>query len=201
MRRIAILLLSAALAACTTQPATAPAPQPASQAPPSPASARDFKTATPASMPVSASVATAATASSSPYVRCKIVFYDEPPKVPAREIVPLCERKGNQVFFASGYSEKDQRSIWSAYRLTARMVQRIDDSDLDRAGYGFKKNETLNSQGLSQPSDSDYANSESFMKGKKYQRGHYAPAETMSWAEPALDSSFLLTNVGPNSAR
>ena len=109
----------------------------------------------------------------------------------------MCERKGNQVFFASGYSEKDQRSIWSAYRLTARMVQRIDDSDLDRTGYSFKTNEKLDPQGISQPSDRDYANSESFMRGKKYQRGHYAPAETMSWAEPALDASFLLTNVGP----
>ena len=77
------------------------------------------------------------------------------------------------------------------------MVQQIDDSDLDRTGYSFKTNEKLDPQGISQPSDRDYANSKSFMRGKKYQRGHYAPAETMSWAEPALDASFLLTNVGP----
>lgn len=85
------------------------------------------------------SVATLAAATSSrldAYTACKSAFYDEAPKVRDRVIVLLCEREGRQVFFASGYSEKDRRSIWSAYRITAQMVERIDASPLSRDGYG-----------------------------------------------------------------
>ena len=191
MRLVAILLSAVALAACSSDLK----PAQTVQAPDAPI--RGIKTANASALPSITLAAAASSARSNAYAACKLAFYDEPPKVPDREITPLCERKGDQVFFASGYSEKDQRSIWSAYRLTARMVKRIDDSTLDRNDFGFKKNEKLDALGVSQPADSDYSNSETFMRGKKYQRGHYAPAETMSWAEAALEASFLLTNVAP----
>jgi DNA/RNA endonuclease G (NUC1) len=195
MRTVFALALSTLLIACSSEPQQPIATAAKSSLP----STRGEKMANISG----ASVATLAAATSSrvdAYAACQSAFYDEPPKVRDRVIVLLCEREGRQIFFASGYSEKDQRSIWSAYRITARMVQRIDDSPLSRDGYTFKANKQLVALGVSQPRDADYANSESFMKGKKYQRGHYAPAETMTWTEPALAASFLLTNVAPQFA-
>lgn len=177
MQRIVILLLWASLAACaadTTSPSTLGATSPS-------APQRALKMGNPASILASAFVNAAALAGSNAYAACKAVFYDDPPKVPDRDIVPLCERKGNQVFFASGYSEKDQRSIWSAYRLTAAMVQRIDDSDLDRSGYGFKKNVTLDTLQVRQPGD--YAHRDEGITLEIYPAGE---------AHSASESSVLL---------
>jgi endonuclease G len=123
---------------------------------------------------------------------CAAVATGQPPQVAGKRIVPLCEADGRKVFFASGYSVRDMRSIWSAYRLTRAKVKAIEESDLDRSGLAFRQNQQLKDERVPQPTTDDYKNS-------GYQRGHYVPAEASKWDEDALRASFQVTNIAPQN--
>lgn len=123
---------------------------------------------------------------------CASVASGQPPQVAGKRIVPLCEADGQKVFFASGYSVRDMRSIWSAYRLTRQKVKAIEESDLDRSGLTFRQNTQLREAHVPQPTTDDYKNS-------GFQRGHYVPAEASKWDEDALRASFQVTNIAPQN--
>jgi endonuclease G, mitochondrial len=123
---------------------------------------------------------------------CGDLFPSGVPTVEGLELVVLCHSDGSNPLFASAYSTFDKRSIWSAYSLDTDKIAAIAASTLDRDDYGFVRDPELVAQGIEQPTTSDYTNS-------GYQRGHYAPAQSMEWAEPALRASFYMTNIAPQN--
>lgn len=122
---------------------------------------------------------------------CADAITGNPPQVPTRRIVPLCESDDDTPFFASGFSVSDMRSIWSAYQLTKPMIAKIEASDLERPGH-FNQNAQLRALKIPQPSHEDYTNNPD-----AYQRGHYTPSEASKWDEAALRASFQVTNIAP----
>ncbi len=176
LRRLVPLALVVALAACESAPAGAPPPA---------------ATSGPGPTLVAAAAAGLQKVTRADLEACAVTVPAEPPQVPARRIVPICESDDERPFFASGYSVNDMRSIWSAYRLTRVMVTAIEKSELERFST-FIQNPQLKALKIPQPSHSDYTNNPD-----RYQRGHYTPSETTKWDEGALRASFQVTNIAP----
>ena len=133
----------------------------------------------------------ATTAATKAYGVCADLFVKNAPVVSGKQITPLCESDGDDVvYFASGYSKADNRSIWSAYTLDKDKVQAINDNIDSHRSSRFRQNPALRSSSYRQPSHDDYTNT-------GYNRGHYAPSKALSWDLDAQKATFMVSNIAP----
>lgn len=131
------------------------------------------------------------TAATKAYGVCADLFVENAPVVSGKQITPLCESDGDDVvFYASGYSIADNRSIWSAYVLDKELLHAILDNADDHRSSTFRQNPTLKKAKITQPSHNDYTNS-------GYNRGHYAPSKALAWDSEAQRATFMVTNIAP----
>lgn len=130
-------------------------------------------------------------ATTTAYGVCADLFVANAPAVSGKQIPPLCESDGEDVvYYASGYSIADNRSIWSAYVLDKELVQAILNNADDHRSSTFRQNPTLKKAKITQPSHNDYTNS-------GYNRGHYAPSKALAWDSEAQRATFMVTNIAP----
>ena len=87
-------------------------------------------------------------------------------------------------YYTVSYSTKHKNPEWVAYEMTARRVT------LDEAR---RRDNFVADPGLENGAkDSDY-------NASNYDRGHLAPAEDMNFSPTAMEESFFLSNISPQS--
>jgi endonuclease G, mitochondrial len=82
------------------------------------------------------------------------------------------------------YMEKYEQPDWVAYDLSAAEVR----GKVERADH-FRPDPTVTT-GSATPDD---------YRGSGYDRGHLAPAGDMKWSEQAMDDSFFMSNMSPQT--
>lgn len=136
---------------------------------------------------------TTTTTTTKAYGVCADLFVKNAPVVSGKQITPLCEADGDDiVYFASGYSRSDNRSIWSAYMLNKELISAIQENTNDHRSSSFRQNPALRQSGYRQPSHADYTNS-------GYNRGHYAPSKALAWDAEAQRATFMISNIAPQN--
>lgn len=87
------------------------------------------------------------------YGNCDVLLVEgKAPKAPAPDVVvALCEEDSDAVFFATGYSKRDNHGYWSAYRLDEEQITEMDQLHLPRPNVKFKQNPKLKGGGYVQP--------------------------------------------------
>lgn len=121
---------------------------------------------------------------------CSVLFVGgKAPRAPD-EATPLCEEDGGVVFFASGYSKRDNHGYWSAYRLDEEQIVEMNENPRDRPNVKFRQNPKLVGHGYVQPRHESYT-------GTEWDRGHLAPNGAMAWDEDAQKRSFIISNIAP----
>ena len=127
-----------------------------------------------------------------PYSDCEVLFVGgNAPKAPSA-VTPLCEEDPDSVFFATGYSKKDNHGYWSAYRLDEEQIVEINTFNLPRPNVRFKQNPKLKGGGYVQPRHDSY-----YSTG--FDRGHLAPNGAMAWDADAMKASFTVSNIAPQN--
>ena len=95
---------------------------------------------------------------------------------------------GNQTIHHLGYSlsynEKHEQAAWVAYELTS-----IEVNGLVKRKDRFKKDPKVQTESATKK---DY-------KKSGYDRGLLAPAADMKWSKVAMDESFFMSNMSPQS--
>lgn len=120
---------------------------------------------------------------------CQGLFVNgKPPRAP-EATTPLCEEDAGVVFFASGYSKRDNRGHWSAYRIDQEHAEALEDP-LPRPKMQFRQNPQLKGGGYMQPRHDSYTET-------GWDRGHLAPNGAMAWDEQAQRRSFVVSNIAP----
>src|SRR5437773_2590990 len=73
------------------------------------------------------------------YGDCEVLFVaGKAPQAPGSvAITPLCEEDSDTVFFASGYSKRDNHGAWSAYRLDEEQITEMTEHPLRRPHVKF----------------------------------------------------------------
>jgi len=137
-----------------------------------------------------ASSARAPAGSVTSYGTCKEVFVGGKAPVAPDEVTPLCEEEDGVVFFASGYSKRDNHGYWSAYRLDEEKIAEMTENPRDRPKMQFRQNPKLNDGQYVQPRHVSYT-------GTDWDRGHLAPNGAMAWDEDAQKRSFSISNIAP----
>jgi endonuclease G, mitochondrial len=124
------------------------------------------------------------------YGDCSVLFAEgKVPRAPD-QVTPLCEEDGGVVFFATGYSKRDNHGYWSAYSLSEDQIQEMENDPLPRPKVSFRQNPKLAGGGYVQPSHGSYT-------GTDWDRGHLAPNGAMAWDEDAQKRSFTISNIAP----
>jgi hypothetical protein len=78
-----------------------------------------------------------------PYGDCYVLFVEgKAPQAP-NAVTPLCEKRDDAVYFATGCSKRDNHGYWSAYRLDEEQIDEIDQLGLPRPNLQFKQNSKL----------------------------------------------------------
>lgn len=85
--------------------------------------------------------------------------------------------------FDLGYNEKNEQASWVVYVLTRKEVETVIAGRTDH----FRPDTSIRS-GSAELDD---------YRGSGYDRGHLAPAGDMRWSQPAMEESFLLSNMSP----
>lgn len=125
-----------------------------------------------------------------PYGSCEVLFVGgKAPRAP-HQVTPLCEENEDTVFFASGYSKRDNRGYWSAYRLDQDQVEEMNENPLPRPNVRFTQNPKLKGSKYVQPRHDSYT-------GTNWDRGHLAPNGAMAWHSNAQRRSFTISNIAP----
>ena len=122
------------------------------------------------------------------------VFAQETQKSPAAYELPA-KCGNNQIVshfaYTLSYNEKHEQADWVAYILTR---SRVSDKVVSR-GNNFRPDPYIktNSAELS-----DYKSLDN--NGIHYDRGHLAPAGDMTWSAKAMDESFYMSNMSPQTS-
>ena len=128
-----------------------------------------------------------------PYGNCEVLFVGKKaPRSPGPAATPLCAEDKDTVFFATGYSKRDNHGAWSAYRLEEDQIAQMTENPLPRPNMKFAQNPKLRVGGYVQPRHDSYT-------GTNYDRGHLAPNGAMAWDEAAQRASFSVTNIAPQN--
>ena len=90
--------------------------------------------------------------------------------------------------YVSSYDRRLRHPSWTAEHLTAASLQRPGGGGGDRTNSVFKEDERIPE--LFRARLADY-----FRSG--YDRGHMVPAADAKFSQPAMDETFLLTNIAP----
>ena len=124
---------------------------------------------------------------------CAVLFVDrKAPKAPASDVVvPLCEEDSDTVFFATGYSKRDNHGYWSAYRLDEEQIAEMPEHPT-RPNVKFKQNPKLKGGNYVQPRHDSYMQT-------GFDRGHLAPNGAMAWDQDAQRASFTISNIAPQN--
>ncbi|MGW8315691.1 MAG: DNA/RNA non-specific endonuclease [Bacteroidales bacterium] len=85
--------------------------------------------------------------------------------------------------FDLGYNEMNEQASWVVYVLTRKEVETVITERTDH----FRPDTSIRSGSADLE---DY-------RGSGYDRGHLAPAGDMRWSLPAMEESFLLSNMSP----
>lgn len=88
-------------------------------------------------------------------------------------------------YFALSYSEEHEQAEWVAYRLSRR---ELEQPWLERSNT-FRPDPSV---GTGSATPDDYRNS-------GYDRGHLVPAADRAFSEDAMDETFLMSNISPQS--
>jgi endonuclease G len=84
-------------------------------------------------------------------------------------------------YYSISYSEEDEQAEWVAYKIVSNRLQNIDrTNDFREDPYVTSGSSDL----------TDYI-------GSGYDRGHLAPAKTMSLNETSMSESFYMSNMSP----
>jgi DNA/RNA endonuclease G (NUC1) len=128
-----------------------------------------------------------------PYGDCYVLFVEgKAPQAP-NAVTPLCEKRDDAVYFATGYSKRDNYGYWSAYRLDEEQIDEIDQLGLPRPNVQFKQNPKLKVGSYVQPRHDSYT-------GTGWDRGHVAPNGAMAWDAEAQRASFTVSNIAPQNS-
>ncbi|MGK0234811.1 MAG: DNA/RNA endonuclease G (NUC1), partial [Psychroserpens sp.] len=84
-------------------------------------------------------------------------------------------------YYSISYSEEDEQAEWVAYKIISNRLQNIDRTN----DFREDPNVSTGSSDLT-----DYI-------GSGYDRGHLAPAKTMSLNETSMSESFYMSNMSP----
>lgn len=96
--------------------------------------------------------ADASTNTTASYGDCTVVFAQgKAPRAPD-QVTPLCEEDAGVVYFATGYSKRDNHGYWSAYSLSEEQIQEMKDNPHDRPSISFRQNPKFVGGGHVQPS-------------------------------------------------
>jgi endonuclease G, mitochondrial len=85
-------------------------------------------------------------------------------------------------YYTLAYSEKDEQALWVAYRVYPNSI-----NPLVARSNNFREDEAVLTGSASLE---DYKNS-------GYDRGHLAPAKTLSFNQVSMSESFLMSNMSP----
>lgn len=101
--------------------------------------------------------------------------------------LPYCGNESEiltHIGWAARYSEEHELAEWVAYQLS--------DSEVEAEGIriGKFREDTKVPTGSSHPDDYKDV-------GRKFHKGHLAPAADMEWSEEAMGDSFFMTNITP----
>lgn len=105
------------------------------------------------------------------------------------ESLPKTELKTqhiDHVFFEIGYSNQHKQSQWVAYKLTKEMVE-------------TKIAKRISSFRIDKKLDRKYASTNNDYRNSGYDRGHLCPAGDMRWSKDAMYSTFMLSNISPQT--
>ena len=97
----------------------------------------------------------------------------------------------NHFAYTLSYNEQHEQADWVAYILTRG---RVSDKVTGRTD-NFRP-DPLVTTGSAELADYKSADA----NGQHYDRGHLAPAADMAWAAEAMDESFYLSNMSPQTA-
>jgi endonuclease G len=89
-------------------------------------------------------------------------------------------------YFSLAYSEEDEQAFWVAYRLDKKMLEgrRYPRTDW------FEEDPAV---GTGSASYEDY-------RGSGYTKGHLVPAADMAFSPEAMEETFLMSNISPQTA-
>ncbi|MFT5673900.1 MAG: endonuclease G [Polaribacter sp.] len=89
----------------------------------------------------------------------------------------------NHKYYSLSYSEEDEQAEWVAYKIISNKLNNISRTN------NFKVDPYIQS-GSSQIYD---------YQGSGYDRGHLAPAKTMSQNKTSMSESFYMSNISPQN--
>jgi endonuclease G len=84
-------------------------------------------------------------------------------------------------YYSLSYSEEDEQAEWVAYKIVSNKLQNIDRTN------DFREDPNIRT-GSAEIYD---------YQGSGYDRGHLAPAKTMSLNETSMSESFYMSNMSP----
>ena len=109
------------------------------------------------------------------------------------DIVTICESKGRTSFFVVDYDRAEIAPQWVAYSLSHEQMLKVASSSIDRDvdGIDFQAEDDIEDAGFTSPIHDDYNG----IGVRGFDRGHYLPAEAMSWSLDAFHSTFNVANI------
>jgi endonuclease G, mitochondrial len=109
------------------------------------------------------------------------------------DTVVFCESKGRTPFFVADYDRAEVAPQWVAYSLSHAQMVKVATSPIDRDvdGIDFQPEEDIENAAFTSPKHDDYTG----IGRRGFDRGHYLPAEAMTWSLDAFHATFNVANI------
>jgi len=116
-------------------------------------------------------------------------------KLAEENTVTICEKSndGSKAFFVTDYDRAEVAPRWVSYKLTRDEMLAGTTSGITRKkdAVPFASDSAIETGDFKSPSNDDYNG----IKAKGYDRGHYLPADAMSWDLDAYHSTYTVANI------